>query len=375
MSDLWILESADLQTLIEALSRAGYAVRGPRLEQDAIVFGPLRQADELPAGWIDEQDAGRYRLRKAKGLHARALFGHVLGPQSLKAHLAPPRQEMWSAQLTPDGFRIDIGQERQEKTAFIGVRACDLAAVAVLDKVFDNGQFRDCAFQQRRENVFLVAVNCGRAGGTCFCVSTNTGPAVRSGFDIALTELLDEQRHCFVLQFGSERGEKLKAELPLTPADAEMAERARRQTALTAENMERSLRPDAAGLLACNTESPRWQAIAERCLNCANCTQVCPTCFCSKMEDSTSLDGNKASRVRVWDSCFVSEHSYIHGGPVRQSTAANYRQWITHKLSTWEDQFGLCGCTGCGRCITWCPVGIDITEELAALQADEDPPS
>ena len=129
---------------------------------------------------------------------------------------------------------------------------------------------------------------------------------------------------------------------------------------------------DIRDLLLDNLDHPRWDAVASRCLSCANCTLVCPTCFCSAVEDTTDLSGEEAERARVWDSCFSVDYSYIHGGSVRQSGRSRYRQWMTHKLGTWFDQFGTSGCVGCGRCITWCPVGIDITEEVAAIRATEE---
>jgi ferredoxin len=124
-------------------------------------------------------------------------------------------------------------------------------------------------------------------------------------------------------------------------------------------------------LLLDNLEHPRWQTVAERCLSCANCTMVCPTCFCSSVEEVSDLTGDHVVRERSWASCFTAEHSYMNTGAVRKSTASQYRQWLTHKLATWHDQFETSGCVGCGRCITWCPVGIDLTEEVAAIRADQ----
>jgi Fe-S-cluster-containing hydrogenase component 2 len=121
-------------------------------------------------------------------------------------------------------------------------------------------------------------------------------------------------------------------------------------------------------LLLGNLDHPRWDDVAARCMTCANCTMVCPTCFCMTVEDSSDLAGVESSRSRRWDSCFTMDHSYVHGGSVRASAKSRYRQWLTHKLATWIDQFGSSGCVGCGRCITWCPVGIDITEEVAAIR-------
>ena len=124
-------------------------------------------------------------------------------------------------------------------------------------------------------------------------------------------------------------------------------------------------------LLYRNSESPRWDAVAQRCLSCANCTLVCPTCFCSTIEDLTDLAGQEAERIRKWDSCFTTDFSYIHGGSVRATPRSKYRQWMMHKLAYWLDQFGTSGCVGCGRCITWCPVGIDITEEARVIRESE----
>ena len=123
-------------------------------------------------------------------------------------------------------------------------------------------------------------------------------------------------------------------------------------------------------LLHASAQSPVWDEVAARCLACTNCTLVCPTCFCTSIEDVSDLPGDLDERHRVWDSCFSMEYSRLHGGAVRTSTGARYRQWMTHKLASWIDQFGTSGCVGCGRCITWCPAGIDLTEEVAALRTE-----
>lgn len=139
--------------------------------------------------------------------------------------------------------------------------------------------------------------------------------------------------------------------------------------ARTAETLTRTLDTDGIrDLLFDNLDHPRWDEVASRCLACTNCTLVCPTCFCSTVEDTTDLTGGVAERWQTWDSCFTMDFSYIHGGSVRKTHRARYRQWLTHKLASWIDQFGTSGCVGCGRCITWCPVGIDLTEEVRALR-------
>ena len=116
----------------------------------------------------------------------------------------------------------------------------------------------------------------------------------------------------------------------------------------------------------------RWDDVAARCLTCGNCTLACPTCFCTSVEDSSDLTGEHAERWELWDSCFDLDFSYLHGGSVRTSPKSRYRQWLTHKLGTWHDQFGSSGCVGCGRCIVWCPAGIDLTEEVKALREERE---
>ncbi len=223
-----------------------------------------------------------------------------------------------------------------------------------------------------REDVFVIAVQCTQAGGTCFCVSMNTGPTAESGYDIALTEVLEGARHYFVLDVGSERGADLLSELPHARAAAEEQGSASAAHARAAAQMGRELDvTDIRELLYRNYENPRWEEVAERCLSCGNCTMVCPTCFCTTVEDTTDLAGEHVERHQRWDSCFTVDYSHIHGGAVRASTRSRYRQWMTHKLATWIDQFGSSGCVGCGRCITWCPVGIDITEEARAIRESE----
>jgi ferredoxin len=199
-----------------------------------------------------------------------------------------------------------------------------------------------------------------------------TGPRADRGFDLALTEVLDGDGHRFLVEVGTDQGAELVAELPTRPA-AEPDERGAQEAVERAASQQtrRLDITDIRDLLLGNLEHPRWDEVADRCLSCGNCTQVCPTCFCTTVEDVTDLAGQEAEHVRVWDSCFSLEHSYVHGGSVRASTRSRYRQWMTHKLATWIDQFGTSGCIGCGRCIAWCPVAIDITEETAAIRASD----
>ncbi len=366
--DTAVVEAAHLDHLFQALTKKGYAVVGPTVREGAIVYDRVNSASELPAGWTDEQNGGTYRLKRRGD---NALFGYAVGPHSWKKFLHPPEQKLWQAERGADGFTIFLEKQVHPKYAFLGVRSCELHAIAIQDKVFLQGQFVDSVYQSRREDVFLIAINCGQAGGTCFCVSMKTGPKASSGYDLAMTEILQDGPHRFVVEAGTERGAEILTELPREAAAQADVQAAESVVAETARHMGRTL--DTAGikeLLYNNYEHPRWDEVATRCLTCANCTMVCPTCFCTTVEDVTDLSGDHAERWRKWDSCFTMDFSYIHGGSVRSSTKSRYRQWLTHKLATWIDQFGSSGCVGCGRCITWCPVAIDITEEVRAIRGE-----
>ena len=365
----FVVTRDDFPALFTALRDQGYTLAGPTVRDQAIVYDEINSTDDLPVGWTDEQDAGQYQLKRRDD---NALFGYNVGPHSWKKFLQLPSLTLWKAQKTDNGFNIEVRDATTPRMAFIGVRPCELQAIAVQDRVLTAGDYTDSDYARRRRHVFIVTVQCTQAGNTCFCVSMGAGPRADAGFDLAVTEIIDVHRHEFIIEAGTDAGAEILARIPHRPASAADWEQAQDATQRTAEQMGRQL--DTGGireLLYRNAEHPRWDAVAERCLACANCTMVCPTCFCTAVEDTTDLAGQTAERVRRWDSCFNSRYSYIHGGSVRQSTRSRYRQWLTHKLASWHDQFDSSGCVGCGRCITWCPVGIDITEEVAAIRASE----
>jgi sulfhydrogenase subunit beta (sulfur reductase) len=367
-----VLAASELEALISLLVRKGYEVIGPTVRDGAIVYDHVESVDDVPAGWTDEQAPGRYRLKRRQD---EALFGYVVGPQSWKKYLHPAEVRLWSAERQSSTFRIlnNDGLNNETKPpapqAFLGVRACELAAIAVQDRVLLEDKYRDPIYGGRRPGAFLIAVQCTQSAATCFCASMGTGPAVSNGADLVLTELLDEGGHRFLVKAGSARGAEILNELKTSAATEGDCKQADAGVKAAATAQIRSI--DNTGikeLLYQNFDHPRWDNVAARCLTCANCTMVCPTCFCTTVEDVSDVTGDHAERWRRWDSCFTQTFSYIHGGSIRTSGKARYRQWMTHKLASWIDQFGSSGCVGCGRCITWCPVGIDITEEVRALR-------
>ena len=349
-----------LDALLAVLRATGYRVVGPQVRDGAIVYDTLDQAVQLPRGVGDDQAPGRYRLRQGA---ASRRFAWAVGPQALKPLLFRPRQILWSCEHSGERLRFHMGEDVVERIAVIGVRACDLAALRLQDAHFLHGPTRDPHYAQARAQLLLIAVHCTHPAATCFCASTGDGPRANDGFDLALSETDDG----FLVETGSAAGARIVSQLVLKPASDSQRAAAAVDIARATSVQTRRLPTAIQGRLRAATDHARWEAVAGRCLSCGNCTAVCPTCFCHRELESPALDGLTSVHHREWDSCFTQGHSYIHGFTVRADTRTRYRQWLTHKLDTWFDQYGRSGCVGCGRCISWCPVGIDMTEEAAAI--------
>ena len=369
--DAVTLAPSALDGLIAALRRQGRTVFGPVLRDGAVVLGEIAASADLARDVVDEQAPGTYRLLPVGG---GRMFPFAHGPDSFKRVLHSPALTLFRARRDGRSFVGGGADAPVPPLALFGLRGCDLAALRVQDRVFLGGPHTDPAYAACRDGAFLVALTCTRSGGTCFCASVGTGPRPEGAFDIRLTELAGGGAPRLLAEAGSARGTEILAEVAHdapTGADRAAAERAADEAARAqTRGLEAAALPE---LLRRNYEHPRWDDVARRCLACGNCTMVCPTCFCTTVEDATDLTGTEAVRTRRWDSCFAPDFSYIHGGSVRPSIRARYRQWLTHKLATWTEQFGVSGCVGCGRCITWCPAGIDLTEEVQALRGSGHP--
>jgi len=356
---------ARLAELFDALSAENYSIIAPVKKNDAILYDEVSSVDDLPKGWTVKQNAGKYHLQKRDD---EALFGYNLAANSWKRFLHPPEVKLFSASKTSDGFEVVESEPEAPKQAFIGVRSCELKAIEIQDKVLLEN---DEIYRKNRENSLIIAVNCVSAQPTCFCTSMNGSPEAKSGYDLSVTEIINEAEHYFLIRSGSDKGLEILSQIKCTEASAEENEVAKSEIANAARQMQKYDMSDAAELLLNNLDSAYWDKIAEKCLACGNCTMACPTCFCTTIEDVTDLTGDNTERWRKWDSCFSLDFSYIHGGNVRKSAKSRYRQWITHKLSSWHEQFGESGCTGCGSCVTWCPVEIDIRDSLQKIREAE----
>jgi sulfhydrogenase subunit beta (sulfur reductase) len=359
-----LLPADRLDDLIALLGARGFRVKGPRLTQGALMLGDITHAADLPQGVVDEASPGRYRTTRTD---TPAFFQNVVGPTSLRALVDPAQRRLFRVAKSGRSLRIIADDDAPPPVAVIGARACDTAALAISDRVHDGGAYQDRHYSRVRESLFIVAVQCTTHASTCFCTSMGTGPSVSGAFDLKLTEIVDEGAHRFVVESGSSAGEEVLDALVLDAASASDVARGQALVDANARAMDPTPLETRDALLAA-LEHPRYDDVAARCLACGNCTLVCPTCFCSTIEDGTDIVTGESTRARRWDSCFTSDHSTLHGHAVRPTTASRFRQWLTHKLATWQDQFDTPGCTGCGRCIAWCPVGIDLRQEARAIQ-------
>jgi len=360
-----VIDDDGLDALLAELRRRGFRTRAPVVRDGAVLLDEVDSTGDLPRGWRDRQVPGGYRLEQVGGSE---LFGWAVGPASWKSEFFPPEEAVWRASVDDGTVTVTEPDGGTAPVAMVGMRPCELSALRVLDRVLQGGPVVDDRYAARRRGAFVVVVECGAPASTCFCTSMGTGPAADADYDLALTELTGG-RHRFLVRVGSARGAEVLASVPHARADAADADERRAVLDGARDHMGRALDTDGLpALLDSNLDHPRWDEVADRCLSCGNCTLVCPTCFCSDVRDVTDLSGT-VERRRRWASCFDLDHSFLHAGPVRPTTSSRYRQWLTHKLSTWWDQFGGSGCVGCGRCIAWCPVGIDLTEEAAAIRS------
>lgn len=365
-----MIDGAGLHQLIEELRRRGFSIVAPTLRDGAIVLDEIDSAADLPYGWGVDVAPGTYRVRARTD---RAAFGHSAGPQSWKKFLHPPRQRVWSSDPDPNPAADTDDAVEPARYAFIGVRGCDLAAIGVLDRVLAGPVHPDGSYVTRRDGAFIVAVNCTEPGGLCFCTSMGTGPGCGPGHDLALTEFTDGQSTSYLVEAATSEGEQVLHAISRRAADPAEIRRASEGIAAAETAMGRQMPAgDLRQLLIDSRESAHWSDVASRCLSCGNCTMVCPTCFCTSTSDVTDLTGQHAERWMEWSSCFELDFTFLHEGPVRRSGPSRYRHWLTHKLSSWHDQFGTSGCVGCGRCIAWCPTGIDITEEMTVFARDRE---
>lgn len=287
---------------------------------------------------------------------------------SAKQFVYPPYDDYLRI-IDKDHLEVEELLPDVEPTLIFGIKACDMAAIKILDRIFLTSPFINQSYAIRRQNTVLAVINCLGAGSQCFCASMGTGPfaKVDSGADLVLTRI-DES---WLVEGFTLKGQGFLDQLnDARPSKSDIINKydQAEQSALAAF----SKKLDTTGLvelLAETTDHPVYKDTAiNRCLGCTNCTMVCPTCFCFDFKDMTGIGSSTTTRRRHWDSCQELHFSDISHGSFRQTRKARLRQFVTHKLSTWVKQYQTFGCVGCGRCMTWCPSHIDLTEIAKTIQ-------
>jgi len=337
-------------------------VIGPSLSEGVVRLRELGGVGDLASGIVDIQSPGGYAI----GGESALVFASVNGPDSPKRYLHPAEVELSKLADKGSGVELLSAFHSDRKYAFFGIRPCDLRGVGVMDRTMLMPGFEDPVYSTLRDDSIFIVVNCTRAGENCFCASMGTGPAAESGYDVAITELPEKLLFDIL-----GRSMSLFQGIELNAATEEELREGEEMVRNAREQMGRRIsEKDPARQMYAALDSPIWGRVAERCLACGNCTMVCPTCFCNTIIDRTDLRDGSVHRVRVWDSCLSKDFVYSAGGNPRQQRTARYRQFVMHKFAYWPDEFGTYGCVGCGRCITWCPVGIDITDTVNGVLKD-----
>lgn len=342
----------DLNELIALLSsKYGLDVIGLRYNGGSFSYGKLSSINDAPLYVEDLQGRASYRLIRA---NAAGSFRHTyLSP---KYFLNPPLQEV--AHVGAD-FGASAPKERPKPFAIFGIKPCDLHAIRVIDGILLN---KDLYYTMIRGSLRAVVVEeCTRPSGNCFCGSLGTGPQARNGYDLAYAWLEDG----VVVKAGSALGEELIEELGLEGADAGDVEKYE-EYIIRAQQQTKAL-PELPKLVNALEKSmgniELWSKLSRRCVGCSNCNMVCPTCFCTEFFDEIGPNGS-ATRFRKWYGCLSYSYGLVARGHFRPELYMRYRHFVLHKFLFYWKQVGLIGCTGCGRCITWCPLGVDIRETL-----------
>jgi ferredoxin len=300
-------------------------------------------------------DGDRHVIRDVDAADAVCL-PPVSTANTAKEIFFPRRETLLTFRRDGCGVRITDGVAEVRPFVLFGIRPCDAAGLAVLDRVF-NWDSVDPSWRAAREAATVVAVACSKSDDYCFCTSVGLSPASREGADVLFVPTADEE---YVVEAVTPKGAAFVAEYApffravetVRPAVAEVPSRIDLAAARK--------------WLEGNFQSPFWDAASRRCLGCGVCTYYCPTCHCFDIQDEA--DGAAGERVRGWDSCsFALFTRHAGGHNPRADRASRWRQRILHKFSYYPALFDVIACTGCGRCGRLCPVDLGVEETLKAI--------
>jgi sulfhydrogenase subunit beta (sulfur reductase) len=330
--------------------------------------------------WLNSLTKAFDVLGPVKKKNGQVIFEQINNPECIDLNycstMLSPRQFIYPSRQALFQMNQKTGRcqtimpERNKKKLIFAIHPCDMHAISILDRIF-SGDFKDAYYKKQRQSSITIVLNCSRACDSGFCSSMATGPflQLQDGFDVVLTAMTDN----YLIEFGSKKGKEIveKAKKLRRAAKENFAEKKQIEEQAKKSFTKQLDTKNLPELLMRNPEHQVYKQTADaKCLGCTNCTMVCPTCYCYNIEDSTDFDLKSTTRSRYWDSCQELNFAKVHEGNFRSSRQARLRQFVTHKLATWVEQYGCFGCVGCGRCMTWCPTGIDLTEIAKEIQQD-----
>lgn len=279
---------------------------------------------------------------------------------SPKGMFFPQTEKMYRFKIVQNWVEIENLPEEKEKKLLFGVRSCDLKSLDCLDQVFLTKGFVDNFYKGKRDHIATIALNCTEPGPACFCASMGVDPQKAEGADVQAYDLGDSIGFEAVSEEGHKIVELIKSQLT-------------EQQAVPPPVGAFYLNPEVTGLpekLKGMFDAPLWQEIARKCLNCGACTYVCPTCHC--FDISQDVRGEEGTKYRCWDSCMFGEYTQMAGGHnPRPGKKERVRNRFMHKLSYFPERYNMLLCTGCGRCISVCPVHMDITSIMKQIREAE----
>jgi ferredoxin len=264
-----------------------------------------------------------------------------------------------------NGTPKETDLEEKRDNIIFAIRPCDARSFSLLDPVF-KGDFPDPYYLNRKNKAVLIGIACTEPFINCFCTSIEGNPFSKDGLDLLFTEL----NGSFYIEVITEKGKKItdKASTLLTPSSAEESKQKEKLKQASEGKIKRQI--DLKGIpekLTGIFEHPIWQQFAMKCIGCGICTYSCPTCYCFDMQDE--ITARKGRRVRIWDSCMFAEYTiHASGHNPRPTKSERLKNRIYHKFKFNVDNFTVFSCVGCGRCITLCPVNVDLIENLLAIK-------
>jgi ferredoxin len=320
-----------------------YTIFAPHREDDVVIFKEVKNVNKVVLHYANS----------------------VKPPKEL---FFPQTQELFKYKKTPE-MKVSESEIPSEKVLMFGVRPCDARSFLIMDKLF-YWDYEDHLYKQARDNTVIIGLACTSPHYNCFCTSVGGKPYSNDGLDVLMTDLGDR----YYVEFLTKKGEDVirkPDDLFSEPTDKDRKKRDeiwKKAESEVTKNVEVESVHDKLGELF---ESKYWDKKSQTCVGCGICTFLCPTCHCFDITDEDC--GSCGKRIRTWDTCMIPEYTvHASGYNPRPGKKNRLKNRVFHKFRYFPDRFDAIACVGCGRCISKCPVGIDIVETLEEVKEVEE---